>query len=250
MAPQPLSRVASRAVIKMEPIDLGARPSLAPWIAKCIAKWSDIELTMGLMMVAFLGESATPTVAIYTDLLAFRTRVDALAAAAKNTLIIEHFTIFEAIISILRKATKQRDRLAHHIWTYSDQISDALLLTDPRDLLPAYTDGIKAALAGTAKKGTTFTSDDVIIPYDKVYVYKEQDLIDIYKEFELIGGITSTFVRMILSGNDMLRQYRLYYMLSQEPRIHAFLSRQKSENQNAQGGPEPPHQLESDGSGI
>jgi hypothetical protein len=123
--------------------------------------WSEVELQLGTMMVAFLGESATPTVAIYLDLLAFRTRIAALEAAAKNTLIYEHHEIFKALVTITRSAAKQRDKLAHWIWTCSSQLPDALLLIDPRILLPAHNAAIAKALSGTALKGHILSEEDI-----------------------------------------------------------------------------------------
>jgi hypothetical protein len=111
--------------------------------------WSEIELELGALMVAFLGASAIPTVAIYTDLLAFRTREQALRSAAQKTLSPDHLDIFEAVISIVKSVAKQRDRLAHWLWRISDDLPDAILLIDPRILLPAFADTMIKALGGT-----------------------------------------------------------------------------------------------------
>jgi hypothetical protein len=191
-------------------------------IAKCIAMWSEVELQLGLMMAAFLGEVAVPTVAIYIDMLAFRTRMEALTAAAPNVLNREQHEIFEALVAFARTATRRRDKLAHGLWTYSDEIPDALLLVDTRDRLPQYTHAIIRAL-----RGEKVLDADTMVPSKLISVYRPKDLQQLHAEFEHLQQCMVTFNKMVLLENNVAEQYRLYYALFHEPRIHEFVVRQR-----------------------
>jgi hypothetical protein len=223
MPPQPLSSVRSNAIVKMGPVDLSVRPEAALWVSKCIAAWSEVEFQLGLMMTAFLGEAAIPTVAIYLELLAFRTRVQALAAAAPKTISLEHEQIFDALIFLARAATKKRDRLAHWLWTYSEQVPEALLLIDPRDLLPQFTHRIIKALAGQKT-----TEEDAQISKNLIWVYRPIDLIEIHTELSHLRNLIAAFNKMVLLESNVSEQYKLYYALSHEPLIQEYVSRQRA----------------------
>lgn len=233
MPPQPLSNIKRDATVEIPPVDLTKRPGGALWIASCISAWSAVEFHLGLMMIAFLGKAASPTVAIYVDLIAFRTRIEALIAAAKNTLSDEYYEIFEALISFTRVAAKKRDKLAHHLWTYSCDLPDALLLIDPRDLLPEFTNGIAKAIEGKAAKEYFFTEKDIKIDYNLIYVYKMQDFAELYAEFVSISNYHTKFVKATLGKNNSQGR-KLFFELSHEPRILEYVSRQRQARQNNQ----------------
>jgi hypothetical protein len=235
MPAQPLSNVRSDAKIQMGPVNLDARPEAAIWIAKCIAMWSEVELQLGMMMTSFLGEVAAPTVAIYIDLLAFRTRIQALTAAAQQTLALEQHEIFEALISLARAATKKRDRFAHWLWAFSDTLPNAVLLVDPRDHLPKMTGLITKAI-----KQEELFLDDFVVSKDKIWVYTPKEFEEIFDEFRDLHRHLSIFNRMVLMGGDVLKQYQLFYALSQEPQIAQFVSRQREVRNKSQSKPEQP----------
>jgi hypothetical protein len=58
----------------------------------------------------------------------------AITAVAKTTLSSWQFEIFEVIANSSKSAQRKRDKLAHWVWGYSNDLPDALLLIDPQHL--------------------------------------------------------------------------------------------------------------------
>jgi hypothetical protein len=185
--------------------------------------------------------------AIYLELIGVRTRIVALDAAAKNTLSAEHYELFAAIISLTKSAAKQRDKLAHWKWELSDDLPDALLLTDPRVVLPEYTRILSKGISYWMENKKNWIPR---IDPSNIFVYKETDFIELDSEIVSIGGIIAMFVVMIFAKEKPQVQHEIYLAISQEPRILEYVSRQRQAKKNDSSVPEPPPSEERDGSGI
>ena len=183
------------------------------------------------MMVAMLGEVAAPTVAIYLELLALRTRTLALSAAAKSTLNQHEHQIFEVLVSMTRASAKKRDKLAHWLWTYSDDISDALLLIDPRDQIPQ----VAPAVVKLANNRPVRESEFIVAP-SRIYVYRPGDFAEIEREFRELENCLVVFNQMVLESS-VGEQFRLLTELSRRPPVAQRLFRLRKD-QNSRAPPE------------
>jgi hypothetical protein len=59
----------------------------------------------------------------------------AMDAAAKAALSAEDYPFYEALMKAIRSSRNRRNDFVHHLWGYSPDIPDALLLLDPKEAL-------------------------------------------------------------------------------------------------------------------
>jgi hypothetical protein len=130
---QPLSRVNPNATPNWgSPNTMAFRPALAAKIAQCIAHWAEIEVFLGAFLGFLLHTNEAAAVAMYSGLENRTAQLKMINAAAKACLPIDHFDVLSCFFSaILRPVMRERDKLAHWNWGYSEDLPDALLLAEP-----------------------------------------------------------------------------------------------------------------------
>jgi hypothetical protein len=218
MTPQPLSRVRPLAIVMATPEAVTLRPKLAPFIAEIIARWADIEANIGTILTYILRAEAAPSVAMLHAVRSSSAQMDMILAAGWAKLFDPELEMFEAVIQLARTASKKRNTIAHHVWAYSHDLPNALLLIDPE----AYSDMF-------VELQRTFGSEEPTagwFPLDndksRTLVYRKNDFLEIITELKIVARST-TFLINYLEPRHAARDY-MYRKLCNEPLIDAALT--------------------------
>jgi hypothetical protein len=215
MPPQPLSRVRPNALIMASPDAIVRRPRLAPLIAEIIARWADIEANVGTILSYVLRAEAAPVAAMLNAIVSASAQMDMIHAAGWAKLFDPELETFEAVIKIARAAAKKRNTIAHHVWAYSDDLPEALLLIDPEAYSEMFVK-LQDALSQPDAGWTMLQADS-----ERTMVYRENDLTQIIEELKTVARCT-TFLINYLEPRHVARD-RMYSMLCGEPLIGAAL---------------------------
>lgn len=129
--PQPLSRVKSVDDIEFFPSSVRQHPEFASAIAYVIACGAFIDCTLASMLTLLLHAEPRVGTAMYMALSGAEARRSALSAAAKEALSPENFDGFQDVLAKTKAARERRNDFAHHLWGFSKQIPDGLLLISP-----------------------------------------------------------------------------------------------------------------------
>ena len=231
MPPQPLSNVKSSAAVKWDSEDaLLKRPELAALVARAIASWAYAESGMGDILIQMLGARAEPAAKMYAALNSNQAQFDALNAAARCCLQPDELETFQAVVWVVRKAARMRHRLAHNLWCYSDDLSDALLLLDADAWLQFSIEQNIFRFHQTALVAALEERPLPNFPKDRVFVYREHELLEIIKQI-----LTARNVIGMFSGALALEppgRGANYYELLLEPQIQEALSRLQKQQKN------------------
>src|SRR6267154_1718555 len=133
MPPQPLSKARPKAKALPAPETLYKnRPNLAPLAMAVIAHWAEIEAKTASMLAFILRAEAAPTMAMIQAINSASAQLDMIEAAGLVKLTDQqHLEIFRAVMRLARKAAKKRHPIAHHVWAFSMEMTDAILLVEP-----------------------------------------------------------------------------------------------------------------------
>lgn len=237
--PQPLSRVRPGASVAASPEAIELRPTLSPFIAEIIARWAYIEANIGTILSYILRTEAAPVTAMLHAINSASAQIDMIRAAGSAKLYDPALEAFEAVMKIAGTAAKKRHPIAHHVWAYSVELPDALLLIEPE----AYTD-MFVQLQEMRKQPRTGW---IILEADKTrtMVYRENDFRQIIEEFKSVSKCT-TFLINYLEPNHAARD-QMYRWLCSEPLIDAALISLRTHRQ-PRLGPQPPNPQTENGS--
>jgi hypothetical protein len=235
-AMQLLSRVRPNTVTNWgQPDTMARRPQLAIKIAHCIAQWSENEVLLGGLLAFLLQANQKAAAAMYSGVDNRAAQLRMITAAAEATLPTDHFEVIGALLSaVVRPAMKERDKLAHWTWGYSDDLPDALLTAEP-----SYTLGSMMVALDLQRQ---VKPQDVPTSFDEIYVVRDGDL--------------TAMIRRGLNARDLIRlamatvwwdhnlpeeRAERLRQLSNAPQIRSALDRAASrKNQEAQQPSPPP----------
>jgi hypothetical protein len=129
------------------------------------------------------------------------------------------YEIIDALLKVVDAHQKMRDKLAHWYWGISDQITDGLVLIDPKDLLIH-----DARIMDMHLRADQPTSDDRRLPLDRIYVYRTKDLQADAKAFIELAALVNKCHRLCLLGQSQ-RSWRLRDELLRDERLASRLVR-------------------------
>jgi hypothetical protein len=134
---QPLSRVKPDAVTNWGNAEtMIKRPTLAAKVARCIAQWSEIEIHLGAFLGLLLHANQKAALAMYSSLENRAAQLRLIYGAAEASIPGNQFDVIAVLIAnVLRPVMRERDRFAHWVWGYSDDLPDALLISEPSESL-------------------------------------------------------------------------------------------------------------------
>jgi hypothetical protein len=151
------------------------RPHLAAIIAGCNDLWSNVELQLSLTLGAILNSNSPAAVGVYLSIQNSRAQRDALLAAAKLALNQRDLAVFECVLSLHKRYGDERNSLMHGIFGLTNE--------DPDILLWQSSAKHAAWLIETYRREGQMED---FRPHEKLreemFVYKKQDLIDIYDD--------------------------------------------------------------------
>ncbi len=234
---QPLSRVKPNAVTIWGQHDtMAKRPKLAMMIAHCIAQWSEIEIHLGALLALILHANEKAAVAMYAGVENRAAQLRLIDAAAEASLPTEYYNAISVLLTaIVRPATKERDRLAHWTWGYSDELPEALLIAEPEHTLRSLMEALKTQQKSPGK--------DVPVNFDKIHVVRQGDLIRTLKRFWSAKDHVRLAMGAVWEPNTPQLRAELLQRLSSVPEIQAGLIRQAEvHRKNPESQPPSPPQ--------
>jgi len=209
--PQPLSSFGDPGLVIIGNVGhdpFKERPDLALLVVNAIASWSNVESFHLNFFMKLLGGPGEKAADIYLALEARSARSAAIHAAAQS-LPKSHKNLLRAVLAISSSRRKIRDKMAHGIWGISSNISDALLLASPSDL--------------------------IIHGHDlsKIFVYRKRELQQIITDNERLVGY-GQLMGFIISGNHGDQDDPIFRQLSAEAEIAEKLRHLVKQDQNTQ----------------
>jgi hypothetical protein len=103
------------------------RPEHAKLIGECLMAWPSIELCFAEILAGLLKTDSPAAVAVYLKLRRRTNRVEAITAAAENTLDEDERDLLYAILRVSDRIEAQRNDLAHGHFGACDDLPDDIL---------------------------------------------------------------------------------------------------------------------------
>jgi hypothetical protein len=231
---QPLSRVKPDSISSWgDPETMSLRPDLAAKVARCVSQWSEIELHLGAFLGFLLHAHPRAAWAMYTKVENRAAQLRMITAAAEASVPADHFDVLSVLISsILRPVMRERDKLAHWAWGHSDQLPDALLISEPAETL----DGLMRVLKlypGIEKAG-------VATNFDQIFVIRQPDLDAMIRRSMMAKVHLRIAMGTVWEDNSAQERARLLRQLSNVLQIREGLSRLNADRQKKQATETPP----------
>jgi len=198
--PQPLSRVKPEADISIGPQSLHVFPQFLPRIMGVIAQWAHTDGDFANVFAMTLKTDIEVGVGVYQAFNGLEARRMALFAAAKKALPEWQQIALDAVWRATKASRDQRDRFAHHVWGYSVDLPNALLLRNPNVVIDrniSYRTGVEI------KDGRHLISPKDF-DREKVFVYREKDFERAFMD-ALEANRLVTYLYWLVSNLPMLR---------------------------------------------
>jgi hypothetical protein len=141
-----------------------------------IAHWSEIESKTAAILTYVLHAEIGPVMAMLQAIKSASAQMDMVERAGIAKLQGQDLEIFEATIRLARIAAKKRHPIAHHIWAFDLNMTDAIFLVEPSAYLEMYTQRAD-------ESGPRLWEPD----RNRVMVYKERDFEEIITEMKIVA---------------------------------------------------------------
>src|SRR5208283_2296961 len=174
MPPQPLSRIKPDLKYRLHFDNYDKRPAVAQAIAECIATWSRVELAYGSLFISLLQANEAKGAGLYVSMESAKSKRDAIMALAVGNLHEQKVTMLNRLLSYTKSQQKIRDKIAHWIWGISDQLTDSMVLCDPKSVWTHSGENL-SRMRAASKGGEIFLFAPFINP-SLVYAYSKEDL--------------------------------------------------------------------------
>lgn len=218
MSPRPLKQVVPGGIAYTTgPDALRRQPELAGMAMNIVAQWAVNEVRMARILVVLLGAQSRPVIAMHSALTSTQAQMAALRAAAKTMVTDEYWNTFDAALVVVKKLAKERNRVAHWIFGYSNQVPDALLLVNPVDFI----DGEVIYQEGVAKGANVL---DMSLRKKGVLVYDKPEFERVYMDALLAQSMISRLTFLCTPGIIAAQSHD---QLLNEPLIRSILDRSK-----------------------
>lgn len=196
MSPMPLSQIDESSPVLFHPKAISDRPELAILIARAIAGWAEIEARMAESIVNMLGANAEPTLAMFSAINSASAQLDAIKAVASSVLDVRKKRIFDSVMARAKISSRNRNHLAHRVWGLSESLPDAILLIDNK-YLAAFELKSKIHFEEFVRG---IYAPHIDYPREKIFVYKERDLIEIISEMDSLSRLFYHMNALIYPG--------------------------------------------------
>ena len=132
MPGQPLSKIKSDAKFTAGAEVFKAHPEMMLMAMQTIAAGAGIDYVFSYILTNFLHADPLTGMAMYAALSGGEGRKAVLKAAAQTRLSNSDFLLTDIVFNWTAPARKIRNDFAHHLWGYSEDVPDAVLLIDPK----------------------------------------------------------------------------------------------------------------------
>ena len=212
----PILSLHKERTIRLDPQAVIERPEAAAWVMQCIANWSWVESATGTLFVNLLGTNLPAGAALYSDMTSALAKDRALRSVALAALPSEGYAILEALLKAMNARQKTRDKYAHWYWGVCEEMSDGLVLVDPRNLMR------RRARLLAYDKGRPKIPPDVYPDASMVYAARVSDLKLDAADFSEFAKLVFAFANYAAEKNPEQRALQLH-KLSRDARIRAVL---------------------------
>ena len=166
------------------------RPGAAIWIAKLMALWSSNENLLGSVFCEALGAARMPAAAMYQALYSSSAQIDTATAAILTCFPEqEKKDILIATVNLLKKAKKERNKLAHWLYCYCYENHDFIVLIPPQHVLAHF--HLNLSQAETNKMRSN------------AYIYDTSEFSQIYDQFELVQKCLQRLFSYFRDGDQL-----------------------------------------------
>jgi len=214
-APKPLK--GRDATVQM------ANPGTSPWgwypdvsaaAMGALGSWSEVERFLLEIYVRLAGGSKGDAAAIYLSLEGDGPKNTVLNTVAKRKLTVEQLRLLSAILRLVKTASKTRNKLAHWCWGASPEITNGLLIADPKVVVVAHSN---------AEDWATFTSH--------IYIYTKEDFAQIERYNTHLAWLLLRFWSFLYNRE---RMRDIFDELCRDPEIAEILDRPERLTQTPQ----------------
>lgn len=242
MPMQPLFTVNRNADYRFGRIDLQTKPKIAKAVARCVARWAEVEFQFSTLLTEMVRGNAELVFAIYASLTSAIQKAAILRTVAERSLNERDFELFSALLLISSSAEKQRNRLVHWMWGRSPKIKHGLLLADPKTLLAHgafLTERLHKSDIGKFGYSQSLRKKSGVFEYElkldrrKIFVVRESDVLQIYREICQVEELVRAFcAALMMDAYPDLASARakLCERLCIEPHIARAISRIRKGN--------------------
>lgn len=207
MPGQPLSKFSKGKGLTFGAPSSWKRPNLLKYVMLVIEHWSITEMRLLLILRYCLGGDPTIAAEILLAIENQGIQRTVIMTATKAVLPKEDWPIIEAAFLSMNASRTVRHRFAHHIWGVADDMPDALLLLDPKDMTIVMAQLVKqAAINKKAGREPKPVDIDDILDRSKVMVWRERDFqleCDTAHRSSLITEVISQFIFLTKNGQSV-----------------------------------------------
>lgn len=221
MPPQPIDRVKLGAEYRLHFDSLDHRSEVAQAMAECIAKWSGVELNLGFFFTSLLHINEQQGAELYASLESSNAKKQAIRALCVSSLNDRSIDLVVRLQRYITSQQKVRDKLGHWIIGYSDDIPDALILTDPKVIWPVAggsSQDFREAFRDRNRKPMSRIASRPV-PRDGVYVYKRVDIQADTRAFVELAALILKFTSFVKQIPDSPIWRSLYDELDRDARL-------------------------------
>lgn len=200
------------------------RPALAALAMGVLAEWSQLEWALGELLQRMVGKNPAPATVMYNALSGSASKGAALKAIAEVVLEDWQKEHFDTIINLFKSSSKDRNRIAHGIWGYANELPDALLLKDPIES-SKYSLSFKVETENNGAQSKNFEND--ILVYRSIDFQNIQS--DIFELCNIVLYFSATTIREQENREQLIAQFHQQCIL---PRYQTALNHVRKRRQN------------------
>ena len=242
--PQPLARVKKDARVIFGISEDAPTANLWKFVTCTVSMWAHIDSLYAHMLCGFLKADFATVAAMYSSISSGEARKAALLAAA-DSVNPDSQKLISACMAAMRASRNRRNDFAHHIWAYSPELPDSLILIDPAALVESDAELRQFMADGKFIPGITNVGKANRLEFPQIpspdrrrmMVYKEKEL-----ESEALLSVQCLgIVRELLKATSRTQpDDQARAKLLSEPRILREYERLSLQNDQAAPPPPPP----------
>lgn len=195
---------------------------------RVIIHYVNLETTLTNLFLSLLGGNPGPAIAMLAAIKNNNVRNEAFRAVAETVLSDEKLDLLNAVLAKCETADKERNRIAHWIWSIEAQFQDDVVLLDPRKLATFQQKTSKTLSEGTL---SVDTASGLIEDLRKTaLIYRTQDFETAYGHVQRAISLATILMIFLKQPDGHPEGAKARQMLLDAPEIQQWLARSKNSN--------------------